>query len=242
MAVSAQKTRVLAGQFPLSTFTTSVSVEVQRAMLDGTTLTSEAQEYFPGMKMATLSVESLVDDAVTANNYWDTLTGFYANGTLVPVTVSPDGIANGSSCTLAAGYLSGMAPQTAVGDRVTASLAFTLSGGANPSGKNLVAHEAISTNTTGTAVDNGAGTTNGGVAHLHVTDASGTSPTLDAVVEHSTNNSTWSTLATFAQATGVTGERVTVAAGTTVHRYVRAKSTLGGTNPSFTIAVAFARS
>lgn len=242
MAVSAQKTRVLAGQFPLSTYVTSLSVDVQRAMLDKTTLTSEAQEFFPGMKMATLTVDSLVDSAITANNYWDTLTGFFTNGTLVPVTVSPDGIANGSSCTLAQGYLSGMAPQTAVADRVTASLTFTLSGGASPSGKNLVAHEAISTNTTGSAVDNAAGTTNGGVAHLHVTTASGTSPTCDTVVEHSTNNSTWSTLATFTQATSVTSQRVTVAAGTTVHRYLRAKSTLGGTSPNFTIAVAFARS
>ena len=240
MPISAQKTRVLAGQFPLSTVATSVSTDVQRAMLDATVLTSTAQEYFAGMKMATLSVDSIVDNATTANNYWDTLTSFYSAGTLVPVTVSPDGFANGSSCTLAAGYLSSMAPQTAVADRVTASLTFTLSGGANPAGKNLVAHEAISTNTTGTAVDNAAGTTNGGVAHLHVTAASGTSPTLNAVVEHSTNNSSWSTLATFTQATAPTSQRVSVAGA--VHRYIRAKSTLAGTNPSFTIAVAFARS
>lgn len=239
-AVSAQKTRIIAGQFPLSCFATSVSTDVQRAMLDATTLCSQAQEFMPGMKMATLTADTIVDNATTANNYWDTLTSFYSGGTLVPVTVSPDGIASGSSCTLANGYMSTMAPQAAVADRVTASLTFTLSGGANPSGKNLVAHEAISTNTTGAAVDNAAGTTNGGVAHLHVTAASGTSPTLNAVVEHSTNNSSWSTLATFTQATGATSQRVAVTG--TVHRYLRAKSTLAGTNPSFTIAVAFARS
>ena len=242
MAVSAQKTRIMAGQFPLSTHATSVSTDVQRAMLDRTTLASEAQEYFPGQRMATLTADSIVDSAITANNYWDTLTSFYEAGSTLPLTVSPDGISAGSSCTMAAGSLSTMAPQTAVADRVTASLTFTISGGANPAGKNLVAHEAISTNTTGSAVDNAAGTSNGGVAHLHVTAASGTSPTLDTVVEHSTNNSTWSTLATFAQATNASSQRVVVAAGTTVHRYVRAKSTLAGTNPSFTIAVAFARS
>lgn len=239
MAVSAQKTRVLAGQFPLSCFATSVSTDVQRMMLDGTTLCSEAQEYFPGQKMATLSVETLVDNAGTANNYWDTVTGFFGAGTSMPVTVSPDGVAAGSTCTMAEGLASSMAISSAVADRVTASLTFTVSGGAKAAGKNLVAHEAISTNTTGSAVDNAAGTTNGGVAHLHVTAASGTSPTLDAVVEHSTNNSSWSTLATFAQASGVTSERVAVTG--TVHRYIRAKSTLAGTNPSFTIAVAFAR-
>ncbi len=242
MAVSAQKVRVLAGQFPLSTFATGLTVDVQRAMLDKTTLTSDSQEFFVGMKMSTLTVDSIVDSASTANNYWDTLTSFYSNGTLVPVTVSPDGISSGSTATLAQGYLSGFAPQTAVADRVTASLTFTLSGGASKDGRNLVAHEAISTNTTGSAVDNSAGTANGGVAHLHVTAVSGTSPTCDTVVEHSTNNSTWSTLVTFTQATGATSQRVTVAAGTTVHRYVRAKSTLGGTSPNFTISAAFARS
>lgn len=240
MAISAQKTRILAGKFPLSCYATSLTTDVQRAMLDATTFCSEAQEYFPGMKMATLSVDTIVDSATTANNFWETLTGFYTNGSLVPVTVSVDGIDVGSTATMAQGYQSNFGVSAAVADRVTASLTFTVSGAANPGGKNLVAHEAITTNTTGTAVDNAAGTTNGGVAHLHVTAASGTSPTLNTVVEHSTNNSSWSTLATFAQATGATAERVAVAGS--VHRYIRAKSTLAGTNPSFTIAVAFARS
>lgn len=240
MAVSAQKTRVLAGRFPLSCYATSVTSTVSRAMIEATTLCDDAQVFIPGMKMAELSVETIVDNATTANNYWDTLTGFYGNGTLVPVTVSPEGVAAGSTATMAQGYASNLAPATAVADRVNAALTFTITGGANPAGTNLTAHEAVSTNTTGSSVDGSAGTTNGGVAHLHVTAASGTSPTLDVVVEHSTNNSAWSTVATFAQATGVTAERVAVAG--TVHRYLRAKSTVAGTNPSFTIAVAFARS
>lgn len=239
MAVSAQKTRIIAGSFPLSCYATSLTTDVQRAMLDVTTFCSDAQEFAVGMRMATLSVDTLVDNATTANNYWDTITGFYANGTLVPVTVSIEGIAAGSAAVLAEGYATSFSPQTAVADRVTASLAFTITGAANAGGKNLVAHEAVTTNTTGSAVDGGAGTTNGGVAHLHVTAASGTSPTLDAIVEHSTNNSSWSTLATFTQATGVTSQRVTTTGA--VYRYVRANSTLAGTNPSFTIAVAFAR-
>lgn len=239
MAVSAQKTRILTGQFPLSCYATSVSTEVQRTMLDGTTLCSTSQEYFPGMRMATLTADTLVDDATAANNYWDTLTGYFGAGTAVPVTVSPEGVSAGSTATLAEGFASSMAVSGAVADRITASLTFTVTGAAKPAGKNLTAHEAITTNTTGSAVDNAAGTTNGGVGHLHVTAASGTSPTLDTIVEHSTNNSSWSTLATFTQATAATSQRVSVTG--TVHRYLRAKSTLAGTNPSFTIAVAFAR-
>lgn len=243
MPVSAQKTRILAGKFPLSTHATSLSTGVMRATLDRTTFTSTAQEFFLGQEMAELAVDALVDDATTANNFWETLTGFYAAGAAVPLSVSPGGVEAGSQAWMAEGYLSNLATTTAVADRVTASLTFTLTGGAKPNGVNLTAHEAVTTNTTGSAVDNAAGTTNGGVAHLHITEASGTSPQLDLVVQHSTNNSSWSTLTTFAQATGAGAQRNVVAAGTSVHRYIRANVTgVSGTNASFTISVAFARS
>ena len=79
----------------------------------------------------------------------------------------------------------------------------------------------------------------GAVGHLHVTAASGTTPTLDVIIQHSTDNATWVDLITFTQVTAAGKERIEVTG--TVNRYVRAIYTIGGTGPSFTFAVAFAR-
>lgn len=70
---------------------------------------------------------------------------------------------------------------------------------------------------------------------LNVTAASGTTPTLDVTVEESDDGgSTWRTVGTFAQKTGVSNERKTflIAADT-----YRVRWTIGGTTPSFTFAV-----
>ena len=98
----------------------------------------------------------------------------------------------------------------------------------------------ITVDTTGTAQNNGAGTTNGGIAHLHVSAYSGL--TSDVItIEHSVNGSTsWATLVTFATVTAVTSEQVVVAPGTTVRQYLRVVDDVTGTG-SVTRAVAFAR-
>ncbi len=82
------------------------------------------------------------------------------------------------------------------------------------------------------------GTTAGAVAHLHVTAFTGTSVTIK--VQHSTDNSVWVDLLTFAAITGVTKERLEVPIGTPINRYVRAIIS-AGTWTSVTFTVAFAR-
>lgn len=92
-------------------------------------------------------------------------------------------------------------------------------------------HNAAVNNTTatGSSVDNGALTSDGGILHFHchtpgvgLTDAS-------IVIEHSANNSTWATLIS-SQALGAArgALAVEVASGTTVNRYLRAKPTTTG--------------
>jgi hypothetical protein len=90
-----------------------------------------------------------------------------------------------------------------------------------------------------TGVDYGAATTNGGVAHIHVKSITST-PTATVKVQHSSDDVTYADLVTFSSITGVTSERVEVAAGTTVNRYTReTRSALSG--GTITYAVAFAR-
>lgn len=78
---------------------------------------------------------------------------------------------------------------------------------------------AETTTGTGTALDNAASSANGGAIWLEASAFTGTSVTLS--VEHSPDNSSWSTLGTFTAVTGVTAERIPVSG--TINRYTRSK-------------------
>jgi hypothetical protein len=108
----------------------------------------------------------------------------------------------------------------------------------------LAGNVSVSTATTtnGTNVDNTAPSTNGGVAHLHVT-ANTRNGATTFKVQHSTDNSTWVDLVTFTSVTAATtgAQRVEVASGTTVQRHLRAQATTAGTTGSITYTVSFAR-
>ena len=77
-------------------------------------------------------------------------------------------------------------------------------------------------------------------ANLHVTAASGSSPTLDAVIQSDDNGSFTSATSriTFTQATGITSEHLSLA-GAITDDYWRVSFTIGGGSPSFTFAVSF---
>ena len=98
-----------------------------------------------------------------------------------------------------------------------------------------------STTANGSSLDGAAGTTGGGAAYLHATAVAGTNPTAAVTVEHSTDDSAWSTLATFTTvSTAGTSQRVAVSG--TVNRYLRVAYTIGGSvSPSVTFTVAFNR-
>lgn len=70
---------------------------------------------------------------------------------------------------------------------------------------------------------------------LNVTAASGTSPTLNVLVEDTLDGSTWNTVGTFAQKTATGREVVNVT--TPFADRVRVSWTIGGTTPSFTFDV-----
>jgi hypothetical protein len=97
-----------------------------------------------------------------------------------------------------------------------------------------------------TATGNGTGHQTGAVsavqrigAALHVVAASGTTPTLDVVIESSVDNTFASptTRLTFAQLTGV-GSEFKSLVGPITDTYWRAKWTIAGTTPSFTVFIA----
>lgn len=68
---------------------------------------------------------------------------------------------------------------------------------------------------------------------LDVTARSGTTPTLDVVIQTSHDGTTWRTAHTFTQVTAVGQQRVSVP----IDRFVRAAWTVGGTTPNFTFSI-----
>ena len=242
--VAGNQTRLITGAFSLSAFTTQVAFSSSVATIDRTAMTSTAMEYIPGQESHTFSVSSMLDDSATAGGYWTTLSGNHAAGTLLPVTVAPAGFAAGNSAWLAEAYEVNLTPTSTAAGGVDMGIDYQVTGAA-AIGQSLATHAAVTATGNGSAVDNGAASSNGGIAHLHVTALGGTgSPTCDVTIEHSVNGSTsWATLATFTQVTtAVASQRVVVASGTTVRRYLRVAYTVAGTNPTYTLAVAFARS
>lgn len=73
-------------------------------------------------------------------------------------------------------------------------------------------------------------------AQLNVTAASGTTPTLNAIIEDSVDGgTTWNTVGTFAQRTAAGREVINITTPFTSN--LRVSWTIGGTTPSFTFAV-----
>lgn len=126
-----------------------------------------------------------------------------------------------------------------VADLVKLSATLRGSGKAGLLGRLLHAKAAETATGNGTSLDNTASSASGGRANLHVTAASGTTPSMTAKIQHSADNITFADLITFTAATAALAE--TKEATGTVNRYLRATWTITGTTPSFTFVVGFAR-
>jgi hypothetical protein len=157
------------------------------------------------------------------------------------VTCLPEGVAIGKPAFFAVVDPTDYAVDASVADAV----AVTFSAQADESvemGYTVHALAAETADGNGTAVDRGASpltpTTRGLVAALHVTAYSGlTSAALK--IQHSVDNSVWADLVAFASVTALTQQRVSVANGTTVNRYLRVVTDVTGTG-SVTFLVAAA--
>lgn len=235
--VPAQKTRLLLGHLNLSGYSRGLNQATQVQMLDRTVFTDTATTYLAGLDTSTASIDMLLDTDATADGQFDALHD-YKSATPQPLTIAVEGLTAGNQVMMVDALETNITTGSQVADLVTASAEFQTDGPTDP-GVILEDVTAITTDTNGASVDNGASSANGGVAHLHVTAYSGLTSN-DITIEHSANDSTWATLVTFTQVSGVTSERVVVPAGTTVNRYLRVVDDVDGTG-SCTRAVAFAR-
>lgn len=232
---TANTSRVLVNERSFSAKLRSVAMGHERSMGEVTTYVDSGGKFIPGLLGGSLTLEGFFEAGAAVHDELNSAVGT-DNGLLV--SAAPEGFAVGKPTFLAAGDPTNYDIPASVNDPV----GFTVE--AQPDDGidwGVALHDLTAETATanGTSVDNTASSANGGVAILHVTAASGTTPSATVKVQHSTDNSVFTDLITFTAATAATSERKTVTG--TVNRYVRATWTISGTTPSFTFAVAFAR-
>lgn len=235
---TAQASRVAVGLLNASGYTRGYEVAAQSATLDATVLSDRQRVFIIGQDESTGSLDMIFDNAGTAGLQYAAITAQKATGPY-PLTLCPDGFTTGALAVMVSAHLGNFTVSAPVADIVGCSASFQNTGMFDVG---LVVEDftAITADTNGAARDQTAATSNGGVAHLHVTAFSGL--TNNAVrIEHSVDGATgWATLCTFTTYTGLTSERVEVAAGTTVRRYLRVVDDVTGTGTT-TRFVSFAR-
>lgn len=232
---------VVVDAYDLSAYFNDVSWSQELSADETTAFGSGDKTYIPGIGDGKISASGMFDGTATVgvDARMDAALGASSDSILL---TAPGGNVIGYRAKLAAGVATSYEVSEKVTDVVEVKAEFQADGGID-SGIILAAAKSVATATTTneTSQDNAASTANGGIAQLHVT-ANAHDSTTDVKVQHSANNSAWVDLATFTQvATTVkTSERVTVAAGATVNRYLRATSTTAGTG-AVVYTVAFAR-
>lgn len=237
---SAQASRASIGLLNASGYTTNFNVVNEQAALEVTTIANTAKAFIVGQVGANGSFDMILDTLPATNSQFDVL-NVWKSTTPTPVDFAPEGYATGNPVLMINAIQTQATTSAAVAGVALAKVTCLATG--NPDlGTSVEDYTSIVATGNGTARDSGVvgGNSNGGVAHLHVTALAGiTSNTV--TIEHSVDGSTsWATLVTFTAATGLTSQRVEVAVGTNIRRFLRVVDTFVGSG-STTRQVSLAR-
>jgi len=235
--------RVYANEFDVSGNVAGVNAQHQRATSDVTVVTSTGgMNFVPGLMAGSMALRGPSDSS--SDLQAEILAAVGVDNNLL-ITALPDGTAVGKPAMFILADVGEYTMDAAVAD----ALGYVVTATADESvdmGYVLVAPTAITADGNGTAVDRGtslgpgpvANTTGGATASLHVSAYSGFS-SVALKIQHSTDNSSWSDLVSFTSVTAVGWQRIQVARGTQINRYVRAVTDVTGTG-SITYLMAFA--
>lgn len=227
---------IIGDALDLSTYFNSVTVGNEVETAETTTFNATSRTYVVGWKNGSVSLEGMFDgstDAVDA-----TLSSALSSDGIA-FTIATEGATAGRRAIVLKSKQTSYDVTSPLGDVVAVSAEATSDGGLDY-GVLLAARQSLTTNLTGTAVDNGAATTNGYAAHLHATSNVRNGSTT-VKIQHSADNSTWVDLITFASVSAGTPASERVVGTGTVQRYLRAVATLAGSTGSITITAALAR-
>jgi len=234
--------KVLVNQFDVTGYFKKMDLNNQTGMYDTTVFGSISKAFIPGLRAGVFTVEGLFEDIGTANAPDNVFSGIEAAAIVPIVSIAPVGLTLGNRVYL----LQAHEHKHDIGAQIDALVLNKAEFTDNDGYDFGVSLHALSAETslpyTGSASDNGAATTNGGVAFLHVSAIAGASPNAVIKIQHAAV-STYADLVTFSAVTSLaTGfQRIVVAAGVTVNRNLRITITEGGTTSSITPSVSFAR-
>lgn len=231
--VAGHRARVYIGEFNLSSFLNNVSAARTADLADVSCFGDEDRDFLKTMQAATVTLSGFIDTAAGATE--PVLSSFLTGTSTRPVSIFWDGDAIGKPGICGAGWEGSYEDSAAVDgiQAIAANLAFS---GQVDRAVSLHALGAETGTGAYASVDNGASSSNGAVANLHVT-AAGASGTGTVVVQDSADNSTFATIGTFSNFTAATSQTIYISG--TVRRYARANLTAARDTQTF--AVAFGR-
>lgn len=216
-----------------------VSIDAEVDTAETTTLCKTAKTYIPGLEDGTVSLSGFFDtDTADPAGTLESVLHDRAR-TLFPILYYPQGgDMAGDPAYIMNGFLSSYAIGTSVSEAATVEMEYQTSSGFIR-GLVLQPEITVSVSDDGDHYDSLTATTDGGAAILSVSAASGTSPELNVVIEHTADDPSgtpvWSTLATFNTAEGISSEIVPLVG--TVQRYLRVVWTVSGASAEFTFNV-----
>ncbi len=239
-AVAGNKARLLADQFNISKYIQRVSPSGAQDCYESNTLTDDSKTYVLGLKSGALTAEGLHHDTDVTGTLNSVFASLPQGGVIT--TGFPNGFTAGKSALLLSANVASHISDSVVSDLCKTAIELMHRDGALEPGVSLHDLTAETGTVNGTSVDNATATANGGVAHLHVTAIAGAAPSVTFKLQHSSNGTTWVDLGSaFTVVTAATKERLTIAAATTVNRFLRCVCTFGGTTTSVTFNISFAR-
>jgi hypothetical protein len=213
-------TKVYLNGYDLTGYLSKIETGVTVDTADVTTFCNTAKKYIPGPVDSTLMAEGLYDGATGAvDDIINTALGaeyglwswYFGGDTAGNIGYGAKTINNEYNI------------MSTIDDAVRTTIGGQVSEGRERLISLLALGQKTSTGSS-TAIDNGADTTNGGSAYLHVTDVTGT---VSVKIEHSQDDISYSDLASFTDVdTDHISERVTFTGD--VYRYTKVTYTLGG--------------
>jgi len=229
--------KVYAGGYDFSGDTMGIALNYGVDPVEDTAFGDDTHVFLGGLESFDVALEGAVNLGNTSHEGL-TFAGLGAAG--LPVTIAPGTGAAGETAYILNAMRASYAPGAQIGELKRYSFSAMASGQRNVRG--TVIHNATVT-TTGTGTGYQVGAVAAGkslYAVLHVITVSGSSPTLDVVVESDDNGSFTSatTRVTFAQLGVVGSEYATPVAGAITDDYWRVSYTIGGTGtPTFAFIV-----
>lgn len=231
------KQKIVWNGFDLSPFSRGLDIDASVDSPETTVFGLASKTYLTGQKDAKVSLDGIMDGAATGNDprLFADLAATAVAGLVA--TSFPQGDANPNAGYAFLAYDVGIKVSTPVADVASLTAQFQVTGGPE---RVLALHALI--NETGlvnsASIDNAASSANGGVGYLQA-DGGGAAGTTVCKIQHSTDNSSFPDLITFATVTNNTRSAERQAIGGTINRYTR--SQVGGTTQGAKIQLAFGR-